>query len=227
MSTHFSERTFDFLAELAENNNRDWFAANKGRYEAEVREPALAFVRAVGERLPGFAPHFVADDRKMGGSLMRVFRDTRFSKDKTPYKTNIGIHFRHEAGRDVHAPGYYVHIAPGECFVAAGIWHPPGDALAMIRRRIDEEPVEWLGVRDDAVLERWFRLAGDSLKTTPKGYTREHPLIEDLRRKDFIAVADMAPPLVEQGDFAEIACDYFEAAGSLVGFLCRSLRLVV
>ncbi|PIP02194.1 MAG: TIGR02453 family protein, partial [Zetaproteobacteria bacterium CG23_combo_of_CG06-09_8_20_14_all_54_7] len=105
MATHFTPATMAYLETLAANNNRDWFQEHKHRYEQDVREPALAFIEAVGARLPAIAPHFTADARKMGGSLMRVYRDSRFSKDKTPYKTNIGIQFRHEAGKDVHAPG--------------------------------------------------------------------------------------------------------------------------
>src|SRR5678815_2121248 len=107
----FSDETFAFLGELEEHNQRDWFEANKSRYERVVREPALAFVRDMGRRLAEVAPALRADDRKVGGSMMRVHRDTRFSKDKSPYKTNVGIQFRHEAGKDVHAVGLYVPVS--------------------------------------------------------------------------------------------------------------------
>ena len=107
----FSRATLKFLDELAANNNKAWFDENKPRYESLVREPALDFIEAMGPTLKTLAPHFRADLRKGGGSLMRVFRDTRFSHDKTPYKTNIGIQFRHELGKDVHAPGFYVHLS--------------------------------------------------------------------------------------------------------------------
>ncbi|MDP1732873.1 MAG: TIGR02453 family protein [Sulfuritalea sp.] len=100
----FSKATFRFLDELAANNDRGWFEANKPRYEELVREPALDFITAMAEPLAKFAPHFRAEPRKMGGSLMRVFRDTRFARDKSPYKTNIGIQFRHELGKDVLSP---------------------------------------------------------------------------------------------------------------------------
>src|SRR5665811_1482075 len=101
-------------------------------YEREVLEPALAFVHAFGPKLRKISPFFVASDDRVGGSLMRVYRDTRFAKDKTPYKTNVGIQFRHEQGRDVHAPGFYLHISPEECFFAVGCWHPDPDALGRI-----------------------------------------------------------------------------------------------
>ena len=116
----FSKSTFKFLDQLAANNNRTWFEENKPRYESLIREPALEFIEAMAPALKMFAPHFRADPRKMGGSLMRVYRDARFSRDKTPYKTNIGIQFRHELGKDVHAPGFYVHISTAECFLAVG-----------------------------------------------------------------------------------------------------------
>lgn len=221
----FSARAFTFLEALAANNNRAWFQEHKQRYEDDVRQPALAFIEAVAPVLATISSHFRADSRKMGGSLMRVYRDTRFSKGKTPYKTNIGIQFRHEAGKDVHAPGYYVHISPAECFVGAGIWHPPADALARIRQAVDEQPDAWRAARDDQAFGRWFELSGESLKRPPRGYARDHPLIDDLKRKDFIAIADIAPPLVEQADFPEIACEYFATATPLMRFLCRALRL--
>mgnify|MGYP003430300666 FL=1 len=125
-----------FLGDLAENNNRDWFEANKGRYEADVREPARAFVRAMAPRLLKISRELVADDRKIGGSIMRVHKDVRFSRDKSPYKTNLGIQFRHRTGKDVHAPGLYVHIQPGTLFLGAGMWHPEPDALHALRTAI-------------------------------------------------------------------------------------------
>lgn len=221
----FPGETFRFLEELADNNSRDWFADNKGRYEDLVRTPALALIESVGEQLHEISPYFRADARKMGGSLMRIYRDSRFSRDKAPYKTNIGIQFRHEVGKDVHAPGYYLHISAAECFVGVGIWHPPSDALYEVRDLIANEPDLWLAARDDPQFSRWFRLAGDSLKTAPRGFDRTHPMIDDIKRKDFIALSDLAPALIEQEELADIVCDYFKAGESLMRFLCRAQRL--
>ena len=141
----FQPTLFEFLEELADNNNRPWFQENKGRYEREVLEPALAFIRAFQPRLQRISPYFVASDRRIGGSLMRVYRDTRFVKDGEPYKTNVGIQFRHELGRDIHAPGFYVHIAPGECFLAVGLWRPEPEPFGQIRQAIAEWPDRWRG----------------------------------------------------------------------------------
>ena len=106
----FTPQSVAFLSELKANNNRDWFKENKTRYEELVLDVALNFIQSMQGPLEEIAPNFTAIPKRMGGSLMRVYRDTRFSKNKTPYKTNIGIQFRHEQAKDVHSPGYYVHI---------------------------------------------------------------------------------------------------------------------
>ena len=218
----FSKATFHFLDELAANNERAWFEANKPRYEALVREPALEFIAAMAPQLEKFAPQFRADPRKMGGSLMRVFRDTRFARDKTPYKTNIGIQFRHTLGKDVHAPGFYLHIATDECFLGAGCWHPEADALGRIRDRIAENPKRWCVVRDDKKMAAHWALAGDSLTRPPRGYAADHPAIEDLKRKDFISLAALSRTDVTGPGLVKLAAQRFAAASPLMKFLCEA-----
>ncbi len=132
----FGKETVAFLVELKNNNNRDWFNENKTRYEELVLDVALRFIQSMQDPMAEIAPHFTAIPKRMGGSLMRVYRDTRFSKNKTPYKTNIGIQFRHEQAKDVHAPGYYVHIDPDQVFLGAGMWRPASGPLNGIRRRM-------------------------------------------------------------------------------------------
>jgi len=219
----FSEHTITFLRELAQNNNREWFNANKLRYEQHVREPAFAFIEAMQPRLARLTSHFVARASKSGGSLMRVYRDVRFSKNKLPYKTNIGIQFRHEVGKDVHAPGYYVHIEPDQAFVGVGIWHPDAPTLKRIRSYIVAHPTRWTDAQSDVRFARFFHLGGDSLKRAPKGFDPDHPLIEDIRRKDFIAIAPLAVDLVVADDFDDIVAGYFGLATPLMGELCRAL----
>ena len=219
----FSQEAFTFLAELAANNDRLWFEANKPRYEAMVREPALDFIDAMAPELATFAPRFRADTRRIGGSLMRVYRDTRFARDKTPYKTNIGIQFRHDLGKDVHAPGFYVHVSGPECFLAVGCWRPDSGALARIRDRIVEKPELWHAVCDDqAFCARWS-LSGDRLKRPPRGYAADHPAIEDIKRKDFAAIAPLSPADVVTPGLVGVACDAFRAARPLMQFLCDAL----
>jgi len=218
----FNKATLEFLDELAANNDRAWFAANKPRYEALVREPALEFIAAMAPVLERFAPHFRADPRKSGGSLMRVFRDTRFSRDKTPYKTNIGIQFRHELGKDVHAPGFYVHVASDECFFGAGCWHPDPDALGRIRDLVAANPKQWFSARDSTKFAAHWELAGDSLTRPPRGYAADHPAIEDLKRKDFIALASLSRDEAVGADLVELAGARFAAAVPLMRFLSEA-----
>ncbi len=221
----FPETAIGFLAELADNNNRDWFNDNKPRYEAAVLAPAMDFIDAMAEPLSRISAHYTALPRRSGGSLMRVYRDVRFSRDKRPYKTNIGIQFRHEAGADVHAPGFYVHVAPREVFVGVGAWHPDASALARIRTRIAERPEEWQRARDARRFRRCFALAGDSLKRPPRGFDATHPFIEDLRRKDFLGMRALDELAACDPDFFADTVQSFRAAAPFMAFLCAALDL--
>jgi len=220
----FTPATIAFLDELAANNERAWFEANKPRYEALVREPALDFIAAMGPPLEKFAPQFRADPRKMGGSLMRVFRDTRFSPDKRPYKTNIGIQFRHNLGKDIHAPGFYVHIAADECFFAVGCWHPDADALGRIRALIAEKPAHWFAARDDKNFSaHWELWSENPLKRPPRGYAADHPAIEDLKRKDFVAIAPLSFAEASGPGLVKLAGQRFAETVPFMKFLCEAL----
>lgn len=219
----FPDDLFPFLAELSANNERAWFEANKKRYERSVRGPALDFIRAMGPRLGRISGQFLADDRKVGGSLMRVHRDTRFSADKTPYKTNVGIQFRHGVGKDVHAPGFYVHLSPDECFLGIGVWMPDNDTLGKIRKRIDEAQGAWRGVVEAPAFTERFERQGESLKRTPPGYAKDHPLADDLRRKSHIAVANFTHEAAESPGFTDFVEAHFQAAAPYVRFICESI----
>ena len=221
----FSQNTFRFLDELAANNNRAWFEANKKNYELLVRDPALDFIEEMAPLLASFAPAFRAEPRKAGGSLMRVYRDTRFSRDKTPYKTNIGIQFRHQLGKDIHAPGFYVHIATDECFFAVGCWRPDSDALNGIRNLITEKPDTWLAARDDKQFVKLWELGGDSLIRPPRGYDANHPLIEDIKRKDFIALSALPVSEVTGRGLVKLAGKRFAASVPFMKFLCEALEV--
>ena len=221
----FGPAAVEFLTELSNHNDKAWFDQNKDRYEAAVREPALAFVREMGPRLQKISPTFVADDRKSGGSLMRIYRDVRFSKDKTPYKTNIGIQFRHEVARDVHAPGFYVHIAPHEVFFGVGAWHPDAGALHAIRSRIAERPDEWQRVKNAKAFRSVYSLHGDCLKRPPRGFDADHPHIEDLKRKDFLGLRELDEMAAMDANFYKDAVAALKAGKPLMAFLCNALDL--
>lgn len=135
---YFTAQTFTFLTALTGNNTREWFKTHQQEYERFIRMPAMQLIDDMADELPAISPHFTAQAREIGGSLMRVQRDTRFSRDKTPYKTNIGIQFRHERGKDIHAPGFYLHIAPDDCFLGIGLWHPDCGKKALIVKLMAE-----------------------------------------------------------------------------------------
>ena len=177
----FQPDLFQFLRQLKRHNNREWFAKNKERYQQVVVEPAMAFISGFALPLAKLTPRFVADARPTRGSLFRIYRDTRFATDKTPYKTHIGIHFSHESGKDAHAPVFYLHMEPDGCFAAAGVWHPDNRALTKIRTSIVGQPEQWKKVI------RKLELEGESLTRPPKGFAPDHPFIADLKRRDFVA----------------------------------------
>lgn len=221
----FDAHTFRFLGELASNNNRAWFERNKDRYEAFVRTPALAFIETMAPKLHSISIHFDAVAKRTGGSLLRIHRDTRFGPDKTPYKTNIGIQFRHARGRDVHAPAFYVHVEPSACFLGAGIWRPEAGALRAIRHEILDHPKDWRRASQSKRFKERFALAGDSLKRPPQGFAADHACIEDLKRKDFIAVAELADRTVQEPQFATTVTSVLRRASGLMAFLCGAVDL--
>ncbi len=219
----FQPTLFQFLEQLADNNNRPWFQENKGRYESEVLEPAMAFIRALQPRLKRISPYFVASDRRVGGSLMRVYRDTRFFKGE-PYKTNVGIQFRHEQGRDIQAPGFYVHIAPGECFLCAGLWRPEPEPLGLIRQAIVRWPDRWRRARDDRKFCARFALDGSSLTRPPRGFPADHAWIEDLKRTDFIGLEELEERDVLSKGYLDHVAASFTASRPFMRFLCDALK---
>lgn len=221
----FGQPALAFLRELSTHNDKKWFDANKERYESTIREPALDFIRAMGPALAKISRQLTADDRKIGGSLMRVHRDVRFSKDKRPYKTNIGIQFRHVAGKDVHAPGCYIHIALDGCFLGMGMYHPDNDALAKIRARIDDKQAAWKKVSTDDKLLAHFRLGGDSLARPPRGYDKDHPFVDDLRRKDHILMCEITPKQALSKDLPDLCMERFAAGKPHMKFLCDAIGL--
>lgn len=222
---YITPELFAFLRELKANNDRDWFQANKSHYEKQVREPLLDFVTDFGLRLPEISRHYVADARKSGGSLFRIYRDVRFSKDKSPYKTHAGIHFRHEQAKDVHAPGFYLHLEPNQVFVGVGIWHPDNKTLGKIRDAIVDDPERWIAAKTDEPFSRTFELQGDSLKRAPKGYDPDHPQIVDLRRKDFIGVTSYSEVDACRPDFIDEFAGCCHRATPFVKFLTEAIGL--
>ena len=228
MATHnlyITPKLFKFFRDLKKNNDRDWFEANKQRYEDDVRGPLLAFIDDFSEPLYRISPHFRADARKVGGSLFRIFRDVRFSKDKTPYKTHAGVHFRHENAKDAHAPGFYLHLEPRAVFMGAGIWHPETAVARQIRAAILEHADKWKKAMKSAAFSKFgFTLDGESLKRPPAGVDADHPLIQDLKRKDFIAVTDLTEKEVCAPGFPQAFAERCKSTSAFVEFLSRAVE---
>jgi uncharacterized protein (TIGR02453 family) len=225
MFSHFDPSLMEFLKKLKQNNDKAWFNDHKAEYEDLVRGPSLAFISQMDHWIRMISPHYEGIAKKMGGSLMRVYRDVRFSKDKSPYKTNVGIQFRHEIGKDVHAPGFYLHIEPGDIFLGVGSWHPASDELKKIRDHI----VLKSGPYQDAIEHKpfcdKFALVGDRLTRPPKGFDKAHPLIEEIKRKDFIAICQLEESFLYQDNLCEEIAKLYGRAQPLQRFLCEALSL--
>ena len=223
--SHFDAALFTFLEALRSNNNRSWFQAHRPCYETAVRGPMLRFIGDTGPRLWQISPRFVADARPNGRSLFRIHRDVRFAQDKRPYKTNAGAHFRHEAGRDAHAPGFYLHLEPGRVFIASGVWHPDRHALTKIRDAIVAYPRRWQRVISSNAFHITGSLGGDALKRHPSGYDPEHPLLADLKRKDYIVLAHFTEEQACAPDFLHVFIETCQTFAPLTHFLTTALEL--
>ena len=219
--SYFTEDLFKFLRELRVNNNREWFQANKERYESAVRNPALRFITDFGPYLKKVSQQFVVDPRPAGGSLFRIYRDIRFSRDKSPYKTHVGIHFRHrECHEGTHAPGFYLHLEPEGCFAGAGLWHPDAAALKRVRDAVINRPQAW-----KKAVGGKLQMEGEMLKRPPSGYASDHPLIEDLKHKDFIFSMPFSEPQVCGRQFISKYAEACKTMSPLVRFLTAALSL--
>jgi len=225
---YFTPDVFTFLSELEQNNEKAWWEANKQRYIDVIREPAKEFIEDFEPLLHELSPHFVADTRTNGGSLMRPYRDVRFSKDKTPYKTNVGIQFRHEAGKDVHAPGFYIHLQLGENFAGVGMWHPETAVARQVRQHIYDKPDEWKkATRADAFLDDWDLEPDEDemLKRVPKEFDPEFEYADELRMKSFIAGGHLSRDEVTATSFDTDIAQRFSSANDFTGFLTQAVGL--
>ncbi|MCC2658328.1 MAG: hypothetical protein K0Q76_3436 [Panacagrimonas sp.] len=235
---YFSDETFKFLRQLARNNNRDWFLQNKARYEACVRGPALRLITDLADPFKDISAQLTAVAKPVGGSLFRIHRDTRFAGDKSPYKTHIGMYFSHAAatkaarndasggapGR-LDAPGLYLHVEPGRCFMGGGIWHPQSETTRRIRDYMVSNPASWKKATRDPKFRKVFELDGDALVRPPKGYDPAHELIEDLKRKDFIASTSIDDAILLRPDLVKQLMARYVLMEAMLDWLCGALDL--
>jgi len=217
---------FAFFRELKSHNERAWFEANKMRFRNSVQGPMSAFIAAMAPQLRRISKQFVADPRPNGGSMFRIYRDVRFARDKRPYKEHAACHFRHALGRDVHAPGFYMHFAPDEVFFGGGLWHPEAEALAKVRAAIAEKPGAWRkAAAGSDFTKRFGSVQGGGLTRPPRGFDPEHPLIDDLKRKSFYAMQQGSVALARSAGLVDETTGAFRAIAPLMRFLCNALEV--
>jgi uncharacterized protein (TIGR02453 family) len=218
---HFRPNLFNFLRDLKRNNERAWFQANKVRYIADVQQPMLRFIADFATPLAKISRHYETDPRPIGGSMFRIYRDTRFARDKSPYKTHASAHFRHkQTSTNVHAPGFYFHLEPGGCFIGGGLWLPEPPLLKKVRDAIADDANGWRKIRR-AVGE----IEGEGLTRPPQGYDPAHPFIEDLKRKSFFASVSFADDEVTGADFLDLCAEACRSVKPLMKFLTEAVDL--
>ena len=226
MACYFSDKSFRFLRGLARHNERTWFHAHKADYEAHVRVP---FQRLLGDLQPALAaisPHYRADPKPVGGSLFRIQRDTRFAGDKSPYKGWQGARLFHEHRREVAAPSFYVHLEPGGCFVGAGLWHPETRTQRRVRQFIHENPASWAATAHAPAFRRRYELGSDDmLVRTPHGFPADFAFIDDLRRRNFVALRGIDDAAMTSPRLRHVLEKDLQALAPFVDYLCASLDL--
>jgi uncharacterized protein (TIGR02453 family) len=185
-----------------------------------------SFIEAMAPELKRISKHFTADPRPNGGSMFRIYRDVRFSKDKRPYKEHAACHFRHVTAKDAHAPGFYMHFAPDEVFFGGGSWMPPSDSLAHIRQAIAAKPALWTKVKTDKAFAKAFGgVQGEALSRPPRGFASDHPQIEDIKKKSFFALRDADTRLTQHPKLVGEVANTFKSASPLMKFICNALAV--
>ena len=220
----FPAETQQFLSELRENNTREWFAANKPRYEEFVKAPALQWVAAMGERLKSLDSEIVVDTRTNGsGSLMRAARDTRFSNDKSPYKVNVAMMWWRGSGKKMQHPAFGMQITPNDAGLMVGMFHFAKPMLEAYRQAVlDDELCEELITIAKAVEAAGYNLSGSHYKTAPRGFDKNHPRVEWLRYNNLRAgTHDIPPDVITTPQLMDLCFDHFAKLAPILHWLAR------
>ena len=215
------QSTLEFLKKLKKNNNKDWFDKHKAGYEA-AKKDLTAFIEKVIAAIGSFDPSVKHLEPK--DCMFRIYRDVRFSKDKTPYKSHLGAYISGR-GKKSHGPGYYIHIQPDNSFLAGGLWVPPTPDLNKVRQEIDYNLEEFGSILKEKSFKKYFKSLdqGEKLKTLPKGYDKDHPGIELLKLKSFTVTYHVDDKAVTSKDFVKHATGVFKSMKPLHDFLDRAL----
>jgi len=213
----------DFLRKLKRNNNRQWFEKHKAEFETDVKLPMQSIIASLQPCFDSFAPQFDINPKR---SLFRIYRDIRFSKDKTPYKTHVAAHFvLRGKPKGLEGSGFYLHIEPGEVFVGGGIYMPDGDQLKRIRQSIAERSKEFLSiVQSKSFVRRFKKIDGEKLQKVPRGYDPNHLMAEWLKLKQFFVGVEWNEETCRKKSFVKEVAKVYEEANPLVLFLNDALK---
>jgi uncharacterized protein (TIGR02453 family) len=219
----FPKEGIEFFRHLKRNNNRTWFEKHKYRFESDVKYPMQCLIASLQPYFESFAPEFDVNPKR---SLFRIYRDIRFSKDKTPYKTHAAAHFvLRGKPKGTEGSGYYVHVEPGEVYVGGGIYMPGGDQLKKIRRAISDQRKEFLAiVKDKDFVKLFGTIEGERLKRIPQGYEEDHPMSEWLKLKQFFVGVEWKEGKCLKPQFVNEVARVFEAASPFVAFLNDAMK---
>lgn len=214
--------TIQFLRDLAANNNREWFAQNRTQYEA-AKTDFLAFATQLISQIALFDPFIAQQQAK--DSIFRINRDTRFSKDKSPYKNNMGLWLTHK-GKNSNQAGYYLHLEPtGDSFVAGGLYNPAKEELKKVRQEIDYHTAEFKTmIQQPDFVQQFGGLSGNKLKKAPKDYSPEHPNIELLKYTDFLAYRSLPIELYTTSALMPQIVAAYKAMKALNDFLNKAIE---
>jgi len=223
-STHLPASSLRFLSDLRTHNDKGWFENNRDRYEADLLEPARLLVAQLCRELGAPFPDIVGSPVPRGGSLTRLHRDVRFSTDKRPFHTHIGMHFWHSSGRKMEVPGFFLRVDPDEVLIGTGLHQPEADVVARVRRAIDHDRAAWIAATQNRLfLRTWQGLAGESLKRVPSPWSSEDPLAQDLRRKEFTAFVHMPADEATRRGFSTRIVKHWRASAGLMAFLTEAM----
>ena len=219
----FPKNAIDFLRRLKRNNNRPWFEKHKSEYETDVKLPMQSFISSLQPHFDSFAPEFDVNPKR---SLFRIYRDIRFSKDKTPYKTHVAAHFvLRGKPKGTEGSGYYLHIEPGSIFLGGGIYMPDSDQLKKIRREIANRPEVFLSiVNNNQFVKRFKKIDGDKLQRVPIGFDPNHSMAEWLKLKQFFVGVEWGEEKCLRAQFVKEVAKVFEVATPLVAFLNDAMK---
>jgi uncharacterized protein (TIGR02453 family) len=218
----FSKTGIGFLRDLKENNDREWFTPRKATFDAEVKMPMIDLVRAVHAEMMQFAPQYVGDASK---SIFRIYRDTRFSKDKTPYKTHIAAWMKHAARGKESGAGFYFSVSPETIEVAGGVYAPDPPTLLTLRQKIADDYEAFQQTFSSPKFKKLaLGMMTDSLSRAPKGFDPEHPAIDLIKRKHYVAFAELDPALATTPKLLPEIVKRLEAMAPMIEYLNAALR---